>query len=100
MHNVEEILKAKDANQAKAVAEVVDNATANYAALEKKHHETINLMKDVEEKAKSEAEQKEKAEAEVAELKEKIRLLEAECIKSIGLAREEGKQVGQQEMMD
>jgi hypothetical protein len=47
-------------------------------------------MKDAEEKARTEAEQKAKFEAEVAELKEKVRLLEAECVKSIGLARDKG----------
>ena len=100
LHDVEQILKEKDDNHAKAMAEVVENATANYAVLEKKHHETINLMKDAKEKARTEAELKAKMEAEVVNLKEKVRLLEAKCIKSIGLAWEEGKQAGQQELMD
>lgn len=41
-------------------------------------------MKKVEEKATTEAEQKAKVEAEVAKLQEKIKLLESECIQSIG----------------
>jgi hypothetical protein len=61
-------------------------------------------MKDAEEKARAEAEMRSKSEAEVSELKEKVRLLKAECIKSISLAREEGIQVGkkagQEEVLD
>ena len=49
-------------------------------------------MKEAEERAKTEAEQRAKMEAEVALLQEKVKLLEAECIQSIGKAREEGKQ--------
>jgi hypothetical protein len=49
-------------------------------------------MKEAEERVKTEAEQKAKIEAEVAQLHEKVRLFEAECIQSIGKAREEGKQ--------
>jgi hypothetical protein len=49
-------------------------------------------MKEAEERVKTEAEQKAKMEAEVAQLQEKVRLLEAECIQSIGKAQEEGKQ--------
>ena len=100
LHDVEQILKVKDDNHTKAMAEVLENATTNYAVLEKKHHKIINLIKDAKEKARTEAELKAKMEAEVVELKEKVRLLEAECIKSIGLAWEEGKQAGQQELMD
>ena len=54
-------------------------------------------MKDAEEKARTEADLKAKMEAEVVELQEKVRLLEAECIQSIGQAREEGKLEGKQE---
>jgi hypothetical protein len=61
-------------------------------------------LKDAEEKARIEAEQKAKAKAEAVELNEKVKLLEAECLRSIGLAREEGiqegKKVGQEELME
>jgi vacuolar-type H+-ATPase subunit I/STV1 len=98
--DLEKILKDKDAEYAKSMAKVVESATADYAKLEQEHHSMINKMKDAEEKAKTKAEQKAKFEAEVLELKEKVRLLEAECIQSIGLAREEGKQEGQRELLD
>jgi hypothetical protein len=49
-------------------------------------------MKEVEERARTEAEQKAKMEAKVIQLLEKVRNLEAECIQSIGKAQEDGKQ--------
>uniref|UniRef100_A0A2N9IWY1 Uncharacterized protein n=1 Tax=Fagus sylvatica TaxID=28930 RepID=A0A2N9IWY1_FAGSY len=98
--DLEGILKKKDVEHAKAMAEVVENAITNYGKLEREHHNAINKMKDAEEKARTEAEQKAKFEAEVFELKERVKLLEAECIQSISLAREEGKQARQQELLD
>jgi hypothetical protein len=49
-------------------------------------------MKAAKERARTEAEQKVKMEVELTQLQEKVRKLEAECIQSIGKAREEGKQ--------
>jgi nicotinate-nucleotide pyrophosphorylase len=72
------------------MAEVMENATANYTALEQEHFKALHNMKEAEEKAKTEAEQKAKMEAEVAQLQEKFRFLKAECIQSIGKAQEEG----------
>uniref|UniRef100_A0A2N9HBU5 Uncharacterized protein n=1 Tax=Fagus sylvatica TaxID=28930 RepID=A0A2N9HBU5_FAGSY len=104
IYDLEEILKGKDEKHAKAMAEVVEDATTSYKKLEHEHHNNINRMKDAEEKARTEAKQKAKAEAKAADLKEKVKLLEVECVKSIGLAREEGiqegKKVRQEEMMD
>lgn len=104
IYDLDKIIKDKDDDHAKAMAEVVEDSTTNYKKLEKEHHNTINKMKDTEEKARVEAELRSKSEVKVAELKEKVRLLEAECVKSIGLAREEGikegKQAGQQELLD
>ena len=104
IYDLDKIIKDKDDDHAKAMAEVVEDNTTNYKKLEKEHHDIINKMKDVEEKARAEAKLRSKSEAEVAELKEKVSLLDAECVKSIGLAREEGikegKQVGQQELLD
>ena len=65
---------------------------ANYTALEKEHFKALNKMKEAEERARTEAEQKAKIEAEVVQLREKVRNLEAECIQTIGKAREKGKQ--------
>ena len=85
-------LKNIEADHTKAMADVMESATANYTALEQEHVRTIQKMKDAEEKARTEAELKAKLEAEVTELHEKVRLLKSECIQSIGKAREEGKQ--------
>uniref|UniRef100_A0A2N9EYR4 Uncharacterized protein n=1 Tax=Fagus sylvatica TaxID=28930 RepID=A0A2N9EYR4_FAGSY len=60
----------------------------------KEAEHTKAMAKDTEEKAKVEAKLNAKMDAEVAKLREKMRLLEAECIKSIGKAREEGKLEG------
>jgi hypothetical protein len=97
--DLEKILQGKEAEHTKAMAEVVENATANYVKLEQEHLRTINKMKDAEEKAKAEAEQKTKREAELARLQEKVMKLEAECIQSIGEAREEGKKIGKLEVL-
>jgi hypothetical protein len=104
VHDLDKAIIDKDEEHSKAMADVVAESIANYKRLEKEHHDTINKMKDAEEKARAKAEMRSKSKAEVSELKEKIRLLEAECIKSIGLAREEGIQVGkkagQEEVLD
>jgi nicotinate-nucleotide pyrophosphorylase len=74
------------------MAEVMESATAKYTCLQQEHLKAIHNMKEAEEQARTEAKQKAKMEAEVADLQEKVRLLEAECIQSIGKAQEEGKQ--------
>uniref|UniRef100_A0A2N9HJY9 Uncharacterized protein n=1 Tax=Fagus sylvatica TaxID=28930 RepID=A0A2N9HJY9_FAGSY len=57
-------LKNKEAEHNKALAEVMESATANYLALEKEHFNALNNMKKAEERARTEAEQKAKMEAE------------------------------------
>jgi hypothetical protein len=59
-------LKDKEAEHIKAMAEVMESATANYTVLEKEHFTAVQNMKEAEEKAKTEIEQKAKIEAEVA----------------------------------
>uniref|UniRef100_A0A2N9IK78 Uncharacterized protein n=1 Tax=Fagus sylvatica TaxID=28930 RepID=A0A2N9IK78_FAGSY len=95
--DLEKILQGKEAEHTKAMVEVVENATTNYMKLEQEHLRTINKMKDIEEKARAEDEQKTEREAELAQLQEKVMKLEAECIQSIGEAREEGKKEGKLE---
>ncbi len=73
------------------------NAAKDFGDLEKKHFETITLMKEAEDKARSESEQRLKLEAELSQLQEKVRKLEAECVHSIGEAMENGKNEGKQE---
>lgn len=95
--NLHKCLKEKEAEHTKAMAEVLEDAAANYGALEKEHFNAISNMKVVEEQAKTEAKQKTKMEVEIIQLQEKIRNLEAKCIRSIGEAQEEGKREGKQE---
>ena len=79
------------------MSDLLAEAANNYGTLEKKHHEAINQMKDTEEKARVESEQRTKVEAELIQMQEKVKNLEAKCIRSIGEAREEGKWEGKQE---
>ena len=56
-------------------------------------------MKDVEERARTEFEQRKKMEADLIQLQEKVKNLEAECVCSMGEAREVGKNEGQQQVL-
>ena len=58
----------------------------DYKKLEDQHFKNVNLMKEAEEQARVEMKNKEKIEVELAELKEKVKKLESECISSIGKA--------------
>ena len=84
-------IKDKEAEHERTVSDVMANAANNYGNLEKQLFETTNLMKDAEEKARSESEQRAKVEVELDLLKEKVKLFESECVRSIGEARVEGK---------
>ena len=68
---------------------------ADYKRLEDQHFINVNLMKEAEERARTEEEKRKKIEVELAEQKEKVRKLESECIATIERARlsriEEGK---------
>ncbi len=70
-----ERLRDKEAEHNKAVAEVMENATANYKALEQEHFLALNNMKEAEERARTEVKQKAKMEAVVLQLQEKSRPL-------------------------
>uniref|UniRef100_A0A2N9FJF5 Uncharacterized protein n=1 Tax=Fagus sylvatica TaxID=28930 RepID=A0A2N9FJF5_FAGSY len=85
------------AEHEKILTDVVKNAEKDYGDLEKKHFETITLMKDAEDRARSESEQKVKLEAELAQSLEKIKILEAEYLHSLGETLESGKKEGKQE---
>jgi hypothetical protein len=85
------------AEHEKILADVVKNAKNDYGDLEKKHFETITLMKDAEDRARSESEQKVKLESELAQSLEKIKTLEAEYLRSLGKTLESGKKEGKQE---
>ena len=90
-------LKDKEAEHEKAMTDVLANAANNYGTLEKQLFETTNLMKDAEEKVRIESKQRARVEAELVQLKEKVKLLESECVLSIGEAREDSKREGKAE---
>uniref|UniRef100_A0A2N9IJS9 Dirigent protein n=1 Tax=Fagus sylvatica TaxID=28930 RepID=A0A2N9IJS9_FAGSY len=85
--------------------------STDYKKLEDQHFVNINMMKEAETLARAEAESRKKAEAlaraeeesrkkaevELAELREKVRKLESECIASIEKAIEDGKVQGRVE---
>ena len=87
-----EALQNKDAEHAKNMAEVLESAVSNYKTLEEEHFRTLNTMKEAEELAKSKASKRASAEEEMAQMKQKMRELEAKCVRSISKAREDGKQ--------
>jgi precorrin isomerase len=62
------------------------SATTNYKKLEDQHFKNVNIMKEAEERARTEVAKREKIEGEMAEMKEKMKKLESECILSIGKA--------------
>ena len=86
-----------EAEHERAMFEVMANAAKDFGDLEKKHFETITLMKDAEEKARLESEQRTKLEVELIQYQEKVWKLEAKCLRSIGEAMENGKKGGKQE---
>uniref|UniRef100_A0A2N9IYX5 Uncharacterized protein n=1 Tax=Fagus sylvatica TaxID=28930 RepID=A0A2N9IYX5_FAGSY len=89
--NMTEELQTNDAKHEKSMAEVLESTTSNYKALEEEHFRNLNTMKEAEERVKTEAAKRAQMEGEMAEMREKVRKLESECIQAIGLAREEGK---------
>jgi hypothetical protein len=74
--SLSECLKDKEVEHSNAVAEVMENATANYKTLEQEHFKALNNMKEAEERARTEAAQKTQIEAEVIQLREKVKKLE------------------------
>ena len=50
-----EALQNKDAEHAKSFAEVMENAASNYKSLEEKHFKNLNIMKEAEDRARTEA---------------------------------------------
>jgi hypothetical protein len=79
------------------MTEELQKKGADYKRLEDQHFINVNLMKEAEERARTEVENRKRAEVELTELKEKVRKLESECLASLGKAREEGKEEGKAE---
>ena len=70
---------------------------ANYKKLEDQHFINANLMKEAEERARTEVEKRKKVEVELTKQKGRVRKLESECIASIERARIEGIEEGKAE---
>ena len=78
--NMTEELQNKDAKHEKSMAKVLESAASNYKALEEEHFKNLNTMKEGEEWAQTEAAKRAQMEREMAEMREKVRKLESECI--------------------
>ena len=79
-------LQKKDAVHEEKMTKALASATANYKKLEDQHFKNVNVMKEAKERARTEVAKREKVKGEMAEMKEKMKKLESECILSIGKA--------------
>jgi hypothetical protein len=103
-----EKLQKNDVEHEKNMSEVLASATDNYKKLEDEHFKNINIMKEVEERARTEEGKRIQMEAELIGMQEKMKKLESECLLSIGKAHQErmeegmakGKELGKEGAMD
>jgi hypothetical protein len=108
VYRLTEKLQNNAADHEKSMSEVIKTATDNYTKLEDEHFRTVNLLKETEERVRTEETKRAKAEAEVAEIKEKMKELQSECVLRLGNAHKEGmeeglkkgKELGREEAMD
>ena len=73
------------------LTEELQKKAADYKKLEDQHFRNVTLMKEAEERARTEQENRERLEKELAKQDAKVRKLESECVASIEKAIEDGK---------
>uniref|UniRef100_A0A2N9HFB0 Uncharacterized protein n=1 Tax=Fagus sylvatica TaxID=28930 RepID=A0A2N9HFB0_FAGSY len=108
VYRLTEKLQNNAADHEKSMSEVIKAVTDNYTKLEDEHFRTVNLLKETEERVRTEETKRAKAEAEVAEIKEKMKELQSECVLWLGNAHKvgmeeglkKGKELGREEAMD
>ena len=89
-----EKLQKSEVEHEKAMSEVLKVAADNYKKLEDEHFRNVSTMKETKERVRTEETKRAKAEAEVAEMQEKMKELQSECVLSLGKAHKEGMEEG------
>jgi hypothetical protein len=82
------------AEHEEAMSEVLKVASENYKKLEDENSRNVNMMKEIEERARIEESKQAEAEVEIAKIQEKMKELESECVFRLGTAHKEGMEEG------
>uniref|UniRef100_A0A2N9IYU3 Uncharacterized protein n=1 Tax=Fagus sylvatica TaxID=28930 RepID=A0A2N9IYU3_FAGSY len=93
-YRLTEKYQKSEAEHEKAMSEMLRAAGENHKKLEDELSRNVNLMKEAEERARTEETKRAQAEAEIAKIQEKMKELEAECISRLGNAHKEGMEEG------
>uniref|UniRef100_A0A2N9EWM0 Uncharacterized protein n=1 Tax=Fagus sylvatica TaxID=28930 RepID=A0A2N9EWM0_FAGSY len=94
VYRLTEKLQKSEAEHEKSMSEVLKVVGDNYKKLEDEHFRNMNIMKETEERVRIEETKRAQAEAEVAEMQEKMKELQSECVLSLGNAHKEGMEEG------
>jgi hypothetical protein len=94
VYRLTEKLQKSEAEHEKSMSEVLKVAEENYTRLESEHHKNIITMKEAEERARTEETKRVEVEAEIAKIQGKMKELESECVRRLGIAHKEGMDEG------